>query len=172
MIFAKGGYGLSWYRLENVSTDGIPLPNPTSPWVNAPNWQRPLTFLPNTLHFGGGIEWVPLRNLEGPSPFGTDIGIQGEALIYSHYLGVDINTVVRTSSGFEIGRALADSPFLTRYVFGLALTVRILMASRTSCMSVLTQRYKHGISFTGLRMVWYSDQAFKCLQLEAQALWH
>ena len=112
MIFAKGGYGWSWYRLKNVSTDGVPLPQPNSPWLNVP-----------TLHFGGGIEWVPFRNLDAPPPFGTDIGIQVEALVYKHYLGIDIDTVLLTSSGYEFAKTVAAPPLITRYVFGLALMV-------------------------------------------------
>lgn len=119
MIFAKGGYGLTWYQLQNISTDGVPLSQPDSPWVNLPNWRHPSTFLPNTLHLGGGIEWVPVRSID----VGVDIGFRCEALIYKHFLGIDVNTVVRTSSDFKIDKAEAHFPGLTRYVFGLALTV-------------------------------------------------
>ena len=117
MVFAKGGYGLSWYRLENVSTDGVPLPQSDSPWFNLPNLRRPLTLLPNTLHFGGGAEWVPFRNLNRP-----EFGIQVEALVYTHYLRTDPETVVLTPSGRQFGRIGAASPLVTRYVFGLAVT--------------------------------------------------
>ena len=118
MIFAKGGYGLSWYRLENVSTDGVPLPQPKSPWVNLPNLWRPSTLLPNTLHFGGGIEWVPVRDLlDRP-----ELGIQVEALVYTHYLGTDLESVLLTSSGREFSRMGAAPLLVTRYVFGLAVT--------------------------------------------------
>lgn len=117
MVFAKGGYGLSCYRLENVSTDGVPLPQSDSPWFNLPNLRRPSTLLPNTLHFGGGVEWVPFRNLNRP-----EFGIQVEALVYTHYLGTDFETVLLTSSGREFSRMGAASPLVTRYVFGLAVT--------------------------------------------------
>lgn len=122
MTFLKGGYGLSWYRLENVSTNGEPLPHPNGPWVNQPNWKRPLTLLPNTWHFGGGIEWVPFRNVEA-SPIGSDIGIRGEALIYRHPLGIDIDTVVHTSSGVSIGSAPVAPILITRYGFDLTVVV-------------------------------------------------
>ena len=117
MVFAKGGYGLSFYKLENVSTDGVPLPQPDSPWVNLPNWRRPSTLLPNTLHFGGGIEWVPFRNLNLP-----ELGIQVEALVYTHYLGTDLEAVLLTSSGRRFSRIGAAPSLVTRYVFGLAVT--------------------------------------------------
>lgn len=111
MIFAKGGYSWSEYQLSNISTDGNPLAQPISPWINAPG-----------LHFGGGIEWVPFRNFGNRSPSGSDMSIQVDALIYKHFPRIDMDTVVRTSSGFEIGEALAHSRVLTRYVFGLVLT--------------------------------------------------
>ena len=120
MIFATGGYGWSWYRLENVSTNGIPLPEPNSPWSHVPHWKRPSTFLPNTWHFGGGIEWVPFQNINRPL-WGLDIGIQAEALIYRHSLGIDFDTNYITPSGILFARTSTTSPFITRPVLRLML---------------------------------------------------
>ena len=122
MIFAKGGYGLSWYRLENVSTNGIPLREPNSPWTPVLDWKRPSTYLPNTWHFGGGIEWVPFRNT-GSSV--VDIGIQAEALIYAHSLGIDFDTNYITQSGILLARTSTASPIITRPVLRLMLKITL-----------------------------------------------
>lgn len=122
MIFARGGYGWSRYRLENVSTNGIPLREPNSPWTPVLDWKRPLTFLPNTWHFGGGIEWVPFRNIRSSV---IDIGIQAEALIYAHSLGIDFDTNYITPSGVLLARISTTSPFITRPVLRLMLKITL-----------------------------------------------
>ena len=78
MIFAKGGYGWSWYRLKDVSTNDELLSNRNGTWVNKP-----------TLHFGGGIEWVICPNfIKNFKDFPSDIdmSIQCEGLFYWHSL--------------------------------------------------------------------------------------
>ena len=121
MLFLKGGYGLSWYRLENISTNGELLPNDKGPWINKPDFKRLSTYLPNTYHFGAGIEWVPFRNIFG-SVTGLDFGIRGEVLLYGHFLGIDFDKVYITPSGAEIRSNSTASSFIPRPVFSLAAT--------------------------------------------------
>ena len=93
MLFLKGGYGWSLYRIENVSTNGKPLPEPNGSWINMPTSRHPSTFLPNTGHFGAGIEWVPFRNSIGSPLFGIDISIRAEAFIYRAALADGFNMI-------------------------------------------------------------------------------
>ena len=118
MIFAKGGYGWSLYQLENVSTNDELLPDPDSTWINN-------TVLPNTWHFGGGIEWTPLPNFMYFKflPSGIDISVQGEMLCYKHSLGIDIEGGFRTSSGILIKNVSKISQGITRRALNLSLTV-------------------------------------------------
>ena len=104
LIFAKGGYGLSRYRLKEVSANGELLPYPEDPWINKP-----------TLHLGGGIEWVPFPH------FRPNISIRGDASIYSHSLGTDTKATVLSPSGISMGRDSVTSPPINRWVFTLAL---------------------------------------------------
>ena len=90
ILFLKGGYGWSLYRIENVSTNDVPLTEPNGPWINMPTLRHPSTFLPNTGHFGAGVEWVPSRHF-GSSPF--DIGIRVEAFIYTDTFTGSSNTI-------------------------------------------------------------------------------
>ena len=122
MLFLKGGYGLSWYRLENISTDGELLPNHNGPWINKPDFKRLSTYLPNTGHFGGGIEWVPFQNIFFGSVAGLDIGIRAEGLFYGHCLGIDFDEVYTTSSGAKIRSNSTASSFILRPVLSLAAT--------------------------------------------------
>ena len=103
MIFAKGGYGLSWYRLREISANGKLLPVPEDPWINP------------TLHFGGGIEWLPFPM------YGANFSIRGDAIIYRHF-GTDTKAIVLTPSGISMSRDSVTSPPIKRLVFTLALT--------------------------------------------------
>lgn len=128
--FLKIGYGRSWYRLENISTNGELLSNPDGTWINRPTWPHPWipisTLIPNTWHFGGGIEWVILPNFI-PNfrlfPSDIDISVRGEGLWYRHSLGIDIEGGVHTSSDILIERVSKVSQRITRRVLNLALTI-------------------------------------------------
>lgn len=86
--FLKAGYGLSWYRLEKVSTDGTPLSTPNSPWVRKPSLFPFKNILPNTWHYGFGFEIVPIKSY-APIPRGIDIGLRVEFINYYHPMGLD-----------------------------------------------------------------------------------
>jgi hypothetical protein len=77
--FIKAGYGFSWYRLENINTDGIPLTNPSISWVKKFPW-----------HLGGGIEFNAVKS-SAPFPGGIDIGLRADYLLISHNLGFPFN---------------------------------------------------------------------------------
>jgi hypothetical protein len=79
--FVKGGYGLSWYRLENAKLGSTTLGDGTSRWVRQPSLFENL--LPNTWHLGAGLEYIPIRAVGGP-----DVGIKAEAVWFTHNLGV------------------------------------------------------------------------------------
>ena len=77
--YVKAGYGWNWYRVENVSADGRLLKEPHSPWIRRPSLTKFKNLLPNSWHFGLGIEVIPIKTLNG-----IDIGLKLEYLkIYS-----------------------------------------------------------------------------------------
>lgn len=82
--FVKAGYGLSWYRLENVTADGQPLEQPHSPWIRKPSLTKLKNILPNTLHLGLGIEVLPIKSLKG-----VDVGFRLEYLNFRHSIGLE-----------------------------------------------------------------------------------
>ena len=79
--FVRGGYGLSWYRVTDARFNGELLGNGTTRWVRRPGFFHNL--LPNTLHIGGGLEFIPIRGVGG-----IDVGFRGDFTIYSHRLGL------------------------------------------------------------------------------------
>jgi hypothetical protein len=50
--FVKAGYGLSWYRIEDVTFDGNQLGPGEGDWVRKPGFFENL--FPNTWHLGAG----------------------------------------------------------------------------------------------------------------------
>jgi hypothetical protein len=85
-LFPKAGYGLSWYRIENLAADGDPFENPDSEWVRQPSLFDNL--LPNTWHAGAGLEWLVLKNYAVP-PRGLDLSVRIEWTWYTNKLGLD-----------------------------------------------------------------------------------
>jgi len=86
--FLKGGYGLTWYRLENYSTNGELIDDPESAWIRRPSLLKFDNLLPNTWHFGAGLEALPVRNV-GPLPGGLDLSFTLEWLLFTNKLGLD-----------------------------------------------------------------------------------
>lgn len=87
--FVKVGYGLSWYRLEDVTFAGNPLAEGLSDWVRRPSLFDNL--LPNTWHVGVGFEYIPIRSVDG-----VDFGIKTDVALHTHNLGIK-----PTSGGFS-----------------------------------------------------------------------
>ncbi|HRX18689.1 MAG TPA: hypothetical protein P5135_06535 [Gemmatimonadales bacterium] len=79
--FVLLGYGLSWYRLEDVTAFGEPLGDGASRWVRRPGLFRNL--LPNTWHFGAGVELLPVRGVSS-----VDLGVKATANYHLHDLGL------------------------------------------------------------------------------------
>ncbi len=123
MPFLKAGYGLSWYRVENVTTNNEPIDPADGPWIRQPRITDLSSFLPNTWHVGGGLEWVLIRSYAA-IPKGIDLGLRGDLLLYFHKWGSMV-----PSSEPQAGLApgiLAErpqNPTITRPVFNLALTI-------------------------------------------------
>lgn len=90
--YAKAGYGLSWYRMENVATNGTTIDVPNSNWVRQPSVFPFKNLLPNTWHIGAGLELVTIRGYGG-LPGGLDLGLSVEWLYFTNKLGVDATGV-------------------------------------------------------------------------------
>jgi len=84
--YVKGGYGWSWYRLQDIAVNGNPFSTPTIDWIG------PESLWPNTWHYGLGIEWLFARNL-GSGIGGIDIGLRAEWARYSQSLDVDLSDI-------------------------------------------------------------------------------
>lgn len=68
--FLKAGYGWSWYRLEDISAGGFELNNDRTPWIHKTTQRTFRLPLPNSWHWGVGVEYIPWS-----SPEGFDMGI-------------------------------------------------------------------------------------------------
>jgi len=104
--YVKAGYGLSWYRLEDITTEFVgtdPAPVPISPdttlWVRKP-WRNPdgstnawANIWPNTWHVGAGLELIPFLS-RAPIPRGLDVSLILDVAYYQNKLGVQ-NTLVQ-----------------------------------------------------------------------------
>ena len=78
--YLKGGYGVNWYRLEKMLSDGDPVTDPTGPWIN--------NFWPLTWQYGGGFEFMVLKEF-APVPRGFDFGVRADWLWFNGPRGID-----------------------------------------------------------------------------------
>ena len=78
--FIKAGYGLSWYRMEDAKVDSTVIGDGNSRWVRKPGLFENL--LPNTFHFGAGLEFLPISGVGS-----LDWGLRLEGLMFTHNLG-------------------------------------------------------------------------------------
>jgi hypothetical protein len=92
MPFGKVGYGLSWYRLEQISTDGVLIADPDAAWIRRPSLFHNL--LPNTWHVGFGVEYLPIRN-RGPLFRGIDLGLKADYTLFLSSLGLSFTDRAR-----------------------------------------------------------------------------
>jgi len=101
--YLKLGYGLTWYRIENVSVAGDVLETPDSPWVRKPGFWHDLW--PNTLVTGAGIDWTGVRF--GSASAGFKIGYT----LAHHRIGFEQDAAVEL--GGELAKKLAGQRFYT-----------------------------------------------------------
>ena len=107
--YVRAGYGLSWYRLENSSFNGVPLSEPNSPWIRKPSLSPLKNLLPNTLHVGAGAEWFVFRNRTPELPRGFDLALRADWALYMHDLGISFDTIPLVDL-IDLGFAPADLP--------------------------------------------------------------
>ncbi len=105
--FVKGGWGLSWYRLEDIRTDGIPVSNPETPWIRKPSFSRLKSLLPNTWNYGAGLELLFIKS-HSDFPKGIDVAARVEYTGYYHPIGinadVDIFGITTRKFDFKVTR--------------------------------------------------------------------
>ncbi len=89
-LFPKAGYGLSWYRIENLGADGEPFYEPDSDWIRKPGLFENL--LPNTWHVGLGVEWIVFRDYDTP-PRGIDVSLRADYTWYTNKLGLELEDI-------------------------------------------------------------------------------
>ena len=90
--YAKAGYGWSWYRIENITTNGEPLDDPDLDWIRKPSIFPFENLLPNTWHVGAGMEFIVIKTY-GVPPRGWDLSLRGEWTLYTNNLGLEISSL-------------------------------------------------------------------------------
>jgi opacity protein-like surface antigen len=73
--YVKAGYGWTWFRAKNTSAEGRLLARSNSPWVRKPSLSKLKNLLPNSWHYGIGIEIIPIKPING-----IDVGLKLEYL--------------------------------------------------------------------------------------------
>ncbi len=89
-LFPQAGYGLSWYRIEDLAANGDLFDEPDSNWIRKPGLFENL--LPNTWHAGAGLEWIVIRNF-APPPKGIDFSLRADFTWYTNKLGLDLEDI-------------------------------------------------------------------------------
>ena len=120
--YLKGGYGLSWYRVENVATNLGPIDPSDSKWVRQPSFFENL--LPNTWHIGAGLELLAIKGYGG-LPGGLDFSLAAECLYFTNKLGVD-ETGVAVERLIQLGVPADELPrerWIGRNVINLTATI-------------------------------------------------
>lgn len=79
--YVTAGYGVNWYRFEDMTTDGEPLNDPEGPWIK--------NFWPPTWQYGVGSELMLIQSF-APVPRGIDLGIRAEFLWLNSPAGIDL----------------------------------------------------------------------------------
>jgi hypothetical protein len=117
--FVKGGYGWSWYRLENIRFNDNPFATPAIDWIG------PDGLWPNTWHYGLGVEWLLAEDLGGGIG-GLDVGVRAEWSRYHQNLGVGLDDLPLEELAI-LFPTLADIPGEERvhrndFLFGLTIS--------------------------------------------------
>lgn len=106
--FIKAGYGLSWYRLENVRANGRLFETAKSDWIRKPSLSPLKNLLPNTWHVGGGLEFLFIKNA-APFPRGVDLSVRAEYVLFYNKLGLDLSQIPLEKLGLVFSK-LGDVP--------------------------------------------------------------
>ncbi|MBN1481407.1 hypothetical protein EH223_03480 [candidate division KSB1 bacterium] len=122
--FIKGGYGLSWYRLENAQANGEVFMTKDSEWIRQPSISPLKNILPNTWHVGGGIEFLILKK-RGRVPQGLDLSVRADYTLFVHRLGLDLSNVRldKLKLFFPTAGSIPGGETVTRDGFNLAITL-------------------------------------------------
>ncbi|MGD8698705.1 MAG: hypothetical protein PVJ43_05405, partial [Gemmatimonadales bacterium] len=122
--YAKAGYGWSWYRIENITTNGEPLDDPDLDWIRKPSIFPFENLLPNTWHVGAGLEFIVIKTF-GVPPRGWDLSVRGEWTMYTNDLGLEISNLPLETLVL-LGTTADDLPrerWITRNEFKLGATI-------------------------------------------------
>ncbi len=121
--YLQGGYGSSWYRVENVTVDGQLIDPPDGPWVRKPGNLFDIIW-PDTWHLGAGVEWLPVRSRHENLFRGIDIGLRFDAAFYWNRLGLDVNAVfVDPDTGLQFDLGREANPEVRRFVTSAGISV-------------------------------------------------
>jgi hypothetical protein len=123
--FVKLGYSWVWYRLENVTVDGLVLPVPDSPWIHKPSISSWDNLWPNSWHVGLGFDLLTIRNSAPVIPGGLDFAVKAEWTMYRHSLGLtfeDVPIEDLVALGFTASQLPTDRT-VTRHAFTLGLVL-------------------------------------------------
>ncbi len=122
--YAKLGYGWSWYRLENVKSNGEKFRQPNSEWFNQPSFESLSSVLPNTWHWGAGLELILLKSY-AQFPRGIDLSLRFEYAVFYNSLGLDLSNISLNDLSLAFPK-LGDVPkegVVTRKNFNLVLSI-------------------------------------------------
>ncbi len=106
--YLKLGYGLTWYRLQDIAVDGVRLANPNGVWIRKPSIFPFENIWPNTWHVGLGAEYILFRKL---APLAPSVSLKLDYSLYTHSLGLDVRA--QALSGFN------TDPTIHRHVVSL-----------------------------------------------------
>ncbi len=111
--YGKLGYGLTWYRIEDLAANGDLLPTPDTKWITKWVW-----------HAGAGLELMTIKNYAAP-PRGIDLSLRGDWTVYWHSLGLDIADLPLQTLAL-LGTEASDLPrnrWIARHEFRLGVTL-------------------------------------------------
>ena len=91
--YLKFGYGVNWYRLEDMRSDGEPMSQPTGEWIN--------NFWPPTWSYGAGAELMLIQSFS-PIPRGIDVGLRGEWLWLNGPTGIELPGILPINTFREV----------------------------------------------------------------------
>ncbi len=89
------GYGINWYRLENMTSDGELLPDPTADWIT--------NIWPPTWQYGLGGELMLAQSF-ARIPRGIDAGIRAEILWLNGPSGINLPNIFTIATFREVPR--------------------------------------------------------------------